>query len=303
MSWAQVTVEVIQHKKSMALGKLLYPKGGDVARYAGQGLITAVWAWCATHQPDGDLSEIDPQDLADGVRWHKKPEELLSVLVASQWMDADYRLHNWMHYTGASIIKRKEKVDQCRRMTEAREAKRKSDDNVTLNDTLHDTLERDVERLREPPLLLPKDVGVLYEKRSHDSLTLAAVDVCESVKTDHVNEHSLASKNKTYTNGKTAHVNGSMHEVSDQLFWEIWEEVKPNIPPMVEALFKAERTEDFSAEVQKLVGYSLKKRKVLREEFAIAQRRLDPNHEFAGEAAMPTVNRVIAERDRALVAA
>ena len=99
--WFAVSVDLVGHRKVRKLAHLL-----GIDRFQAVGLLVATWAWAFRHEPNGDLSEVTADDLAEGIGWRDgNAMLLLEALVASGWVNTDgptgaRRLHEWEMWGG-----------------------------------------------------------------------------------------------------------------------------------------------------------------------------------------------------------
>jgi len=89
-----------------------HPKLKRAARAAGCSAVTMsghlhwLWWWALETQPDGNLSDYDPEDIADAAGWEGDPLLFLSALMDCGpgdkvgFIDSDMRLHDWDEYGG-----------------------------------------------------------------------------------------------------------------------------------------------------------------------------------------------------------
>lgn len=91
----------LEHPKTLNLAEAL-----NIDDYAALGIIEALSHWCLKYAPRGDVGKFSNRRIAEGIHWRRKPDELISALVQSEFLDevseADGRLwlHNiWEHAT------------------------------------------------------------------------------------------------------------------------------------------------------------------------------------------------------------
>ncbi len=81
--------------------------------------------------PDGNLSDIDPADIAEAARWRKDGKGFYQAIIAAGFVDEDtIALHDWYDYAGKLIEKRELTREQRRagglsRMSKLSEDERK----------------------------------------------------------------------------------------------------------------------------------------------------------------------------------
>jgi 5-methylcytosine-specific restriction endonuclease McrA len=63
-----------------------------------------LWLTVAVDCPEGILVGWDEEDICDACGWEKEPEELITALINSNWLeknsDGDYALHDWCDHQG-----------------------------------------------------------------------------------------------------------------------------------------------------------------------------------------------------------
>lgn len=107
------------------------PKTGKFCRRTGMDRPTAVgalhmfWWWAVDWAPDGDISEIEPEDIADAMHFKGDPLELISALNEAGYIEeteSGRGIVNWMEI-GGKIIQNREK-DAARKAEKREEEKR-----------------------------------------------------------------------------------------------------------------------------------------------------------------------------------
>jgi len=73
------------------------------------GHLVGLWAWALSNAEDGDLSDFDAHDIADGSGISmERAEEWLGALKKRGWVTEDNKLHAWDRHAGKTL-KAKEK--------------------------------------------------------------------------------------------------------------------------------------------------------------------------------------------------
>ncbi len=138
MAWIELHQSLPKHTKMKRLRREL-----KVSIPQAMGHVTLLWLWALDYAPDGDLSELTPEDIAEECMWTgKKPEVFVQALVDSGFIDADMHIHDWESYT-ARYQEYQEKLENNRvksreRMRNKREKDRNCYDNVTRNNDVTD---------------------------------------------------------------------------------------------------------------------------------------------------------------------
>lgn len=87
------------------------PRVGRLARKLGitraqvLGHLHLLWWWCADHAPSGNLSEFEPQEVADAAEWEGDAETFVACLRECRWLDKDM-VAGWKERAGALISHR-----------------------------------------------------------------------------------------------------------------------------------------------------------------------------------------------------
>lgn len=119
MAWIQVNDTLREHRKTYALANAL-----NIEDYAAVGLTVCLWTWALTNAETGNLSVFPPRAVARACGWQGDASALLDALVASGFLDADYRIHDWDEYAGRLIEKRESSRERMR--TQRRTQKEKT---------------------------------------------------------------------------------------------------------------------------------------------------------------------------------
>ena len=91
------------------LARLLGPElgvGFAIAHNYAVGLMQRLWEYSARYAPEGDLSQTDPDDIADGCGWDGAPDALLEALREAAWLDEIgdcLLLHDWPEHCEDSV--------------------------------------------------------------------------------------------------------------------------------------------------------------------------------------------------------
>lgn len=90
--WIRVATNLSSHAK---LGRLTTAL--KLPEYTAIGVITSVWLWAKAHRPDGNLTGVDPHDLAWAIRWDQDPQTLFDALNQAGFL-TDGQLIGWDEY-------------------------------------------------------------------------------------------------------------------------------------------------------------------------------------------------------------
>lgn len=82
------------------------------------GYLHYLWWWALDFAQDGDLSKYESGDIADAVLWQRDPEELMSALIDSGFVDktrtGGLEIHDWFDYAGKLVEQRTIQREQSR---------------------------------------------------------------------------------------------------------------------------------------------------------------------------------------------
>lgn len=124
MAWIELHQSLPTHRKLGKLKRLLKIKTPQAV-----GHLAMLWLWCIDNAPDGDLSGIDAEDIAEAAEWSKDAGTFLRAMTESKLIDEDMRIHDWDDYAGrlwSSVTKNARKTGSDRRVTgQERRRKRK----------------------------------------------------------------------------------------------------------------------------------------------------------------------------------
>jgi len=86
------------HPKVLMLANRL-----KIPRYAAVGLLECLWHFTARYAAQGDVGRFENDIIASALDWKKKPDDLISALIAEKWLDVHekYRLvvHHWSDHS------------------------------------------------------------------------------------------------------------------------------------------------------------------------------------------------------------
>lgn len=125
MNWFRVDTTLVDHPKVIRFGEM-----AGVTTEAAIGRIVRFFSGVAMHAEDGDLTNIPAGAIAAWVRWKKKPDSLLQLLVDCGFIDEEggsRRVHGWSRRHDYMIRERTRKIaaesERKDRARKAREAK------------------------------------------------------------------------------------------------------------------------------------------------------------------------------------
>ncbi|MHA6481087.1 DnaD domain-containing protein [Paenibacillus sp. strain BS8-2] len=128
MAWIESHQELARHPKTRKLSRKL-----GISIPAAIGHLHMLWWWAIDYAQDGDLSNFDPDDIADALDWPNDANQLIAALIDSGFIDrvgegeGTLVVHDWFDYAGRLVDKR----------VQNRERKRKSRANKTDKEVSH----------------------------------------------------------------------------------------------------------------------------------------------------------------------
>ena len=141
MAWIELHQNLPAHRKVKKLKRLLKIKTPQAV-----GHLAMLWLWAVDNAPDGDLSTLDPEDIAEACEWPKDAEQLVQALMEAGFIDPDAKLHDWSDYAGMLLDRRENQREKNRKRQQRYRNKRKADSNAAEANTSTqdaDTVTRD----------------------------------------------------------------------------------------------------------------------------------------------------------------
>lgn len=126
MAWIELHQNLPAHRKVKKLKRLLKIKTPQAV-----GHLAMLWLWAVDNTPDGDLSALDPEDIAEACEWPKDAEQFVQALTEAGFVDPDAKLHDWSDYAGMLLDRRENQREQNRKRQQRYRNKRKADSNAT----------------------------------------------------------------------------------------------------------------------------------------------------------------------------
>lgn len=117
MAWIESHQTLLTHRKTGRLARALC-----ISKITAIGHLHAFWWWCLDNAPNGDLTDIDAADIADGACWEGDPTAFLAALIHAGFVDqadASPAVHEWMDYAGKLIEQRKAHAERMRSVRRA----------------------------------------------------------------------------------------------------------------------------------------------------------------------------------------
>ena len=125
MAWIELHQNLPAHRKVKKLKRLLKIKTPQAV-----GHLAMLWLWAVDNAPDGDLSALDPEDIAEACEWPKDAEQFVQALTEAGFIDPDAKLHDWSDYAGMLLDRRENQREQNRKRQQRYRNKRKADSNA-----------------------------------------------------------------------------------------------------------------------------------------------------------------------------
>lgn len=91
--WIEVHQSLPGHRKTKKLKRML-----KVKEPAAVGHLVMLWLWCIDSAADGDLSQLEDEDIAEAAGWPGDPERFRTALTDAGFLDEDGKLHDWKDY-------------------------------------------------------------------------------------------------------------------------------------------------------------------------------------------------------------
>lgn len=112
MAWLESHQGLARHIKTKRLARKL-----KVNIPATIGHLHLLWWWAMDNLPDGKLSDLEPDDIADEMMWGGDPHELLTALIESGFVDeidGELFIHDWQDYIGRLLDRRRKETERKR---------------------------------------------------------------------------------------------------------------------------------------------------------------------------------------------
>ncbi len=94
------------------------------------GHLHYLWWWAIDFAENGDLSGIDPADIAEESLWDGDPGEFLSVLMRTGFLTSELHINDWDEYTGR-LRGGRESYKEANRIRQQRHRERHRNSDVT----------------------------------------------------------------------------------------------------------------------------------------------------------------------------
>lgn len=115
MAWIESHTSLARHPKTIRLAKAL-----DTSVPAAIGHLHLLWWWALEYAQDGDLSQYEPDEIAEAACYEGDGGEFLAALQRARFVESDGQLHDWEDYAGRLLEKRRTDADRVKRWRDAR---------------------------------------------------------------------------------------------------------------------------------------------------------------------------------------
>ena len=135
------------------------------------GHLCMLWLWGLDNAPDGDLSGIDDDLIAEAAGWDKDAGRFVDALIEAGFVAKDRHIHDWMGYAGKLVDRRQANAE---RMRNARAVKRKEQPQRTCEPraaNVHDTCAAHAERVQDTCGATVPNPTVPYPTQPYSTIT------------------------------------------------------------------------------------------------------------------------------------
>lgn len=115
MSWIPSNSDLGTHPKTRKAARRL-----EVSVPTLMGHLHLLWHWCIKHAVNGNITQVDQEDLADAMMWPGEPQKLIGVLCEVGFIDKTTQrdgnvesmlIHDWHEYAGKYDHRRKKNAE------------------------------------------------------------------------------------------------------------------------------------------------------------------------------------------------
>ncbi|WP_054028119.1 DnaD domain protein [Bacillus sp. FJAT-28004] len=135
MAWIESHQELARHPKTKRLSRKL-----GVSVPAAIGHLHMLWWWAIDYAQDGNISDYDPEDIAEAVEWPiENADKLLQALEDAEFIDRVERcvtIHDWFDYAGRLVDNREKNKERKRKSRENAKKGKESHTDVTRDTTV-----------------------------------------------------------------------------------------------------------------------------------------------------------------------
>ena len=122
MAWFKMHQELARHPKLKR-----FARGLGISEPTAIGHLFLLWSWAMDYAQDGDLSQIDDDDIADAMQWGGEPAAMIEALLSCGMREYGFLerdnhghliLHNWYEHCGVRFKQRAQGAERIRRHRE-----------------------------------------------------------------------------------------------------------------------------------------------------------------------------------------
>jgi len=190
MAWIELHQSLITHKKTRRLTRKLgleYP--AELPETIGH--LCLFWLWCVDGTENGDLTDLDAQDIADAAGWTGDPETFFGAMKETGFIedvDGKVMIHDWRDYIGKLLERREESREKER--NRKRDYRQRMKAKQTENPTEDYSLELDMDSIDPEWLKVVQcyehNIGLIPNGSALDELQqsmdkLGADVICEAI--------------------------------------------------------------------------------------------------------------------------
>ena len=120
MAWIELHQSLTTHKKTRRLARALglgVPDG--IPQTIGH--LCLFWLWCVDGAEDGNLDDLDAQDIADAAGWTGDPDVFMEAMIAAGFIDKNEDgicVHGWDDYIGRLLAYRAKEKERNRQKSQ-----------------------------------------------------------------------------------------------------------------------------------------------------------------------------------------
>ena len=117
MAWIESHDTLGEHPKTKRLARTL-----GVSTVQAVGHLQFFWWWAMNYADDGNITEFEPIDIAEGAKWEGDHAEFFNALITSKFVEIineETVIHDW-HVYGGKLVQRKNSNAERMRNTRAK---------------------------------------------------------------------------------------------------------------------------------------------------------------------------------------
>ena len=110
MAWLKIFQTIKRHRKTKRLAKDL-----GVSIPTAIGHLLCLWIEALDFTEDGNLEDLEINEIAEWCLWEGDPDKIVSCLVDRKWLDRNgegrMKIHDWGDYMGRLIERRRKDAE------------------------------------------------------------------------------------------------------------------------------------------------------------------------------------------------